>query len=71
MRCVMQLTLVRSVASMQLDASKEGAMRLRPPRNPRRALALDPRKVTVSEGEILDDLLYPARARRIARRTRR
>jgi hypothetical protein len=38
-------------------------MRLRTPRNARGVLALDPRTVRVTQREILDDLLYPARAR--------
>jgi hypothetical protein len=46
-------------------------MRLRAPTKARGALALDPRTVRVSEREILDDLLYPARARRSSRRARK
>jgi hypothetical protein len=46
-------------------------MRLRPQRNARGGLALDPRTVRVTQREILDDLLYPARARRSAPRARK
>jgi hypothetical protein len=56
---------------MQPTSSKEGDMRLRTPRNARAALALDPRTVRVTEREILDDLLYPARARGKAARPRK
>jgi hypothetical protein len=38
-------------------------MRPRPRRNHKRSLALDPRTVRVTQREILDDLLYPARPR--------
>jgi hypothetical protein len=56
---------------MQPTSSKEGEMGLRPPRNNRSALAIDPRTVRVTQREILDDLLYPARARRIDPRVRK
>jgi hypothetical protein len=56
---------------MQPTSSKEGEMRLRTPRNARVALAIDPRTVRVTQREILDDLLYPARARRKAARPRK
>jgi hypothetical protein len=46
-------------------------MRVRSPRNTRGALTLDPRTVRVTQREILDDLLYPARARRNAPRVRK
>jgi hypothetical protein len=46
-------------------------MRLRPPRTARGALALDPRTVRVTQREILDDLLYPARARSSTPRVRK
>jgi hypothetical protein len=56
---------------MQPTSSKEGDMRLLPVRNARGALALDPRTVRVTQREILDDLLYPARARRSGPRIRK
>jgi hypothetical protein len=56
---------------MQPTALKEAAMRLRSRRNHRRILAIDPRRVTISQSEILDDLLYPARAPRSAARARK
>jgi hypothetical protein len=46
-------------------------MRPRASKNTRNALALDPRTVRVTQREILDDLLYPARARGRASRPRK
>jgi hypothetical protein len=50
--------------------SREVVMRLRLFTRPSPALTLDPRSVSVSEKEILDDLLYPARAPRRSSRAR-